>query len=450
MSVIAVSTHERTGGFPQHRFLVVGAWLTWLACSAIHWTSGAPLGHDEARYALAARDLLAGSDARWIYVPPGMEVLAMPGVLLGGGERALRLLPVVLSLVFLGVLYRIARELGTRETAAWTIALAAATGPLVRLSSDVLSDVPSTALLLITAFVVVRELTRPEGPTRAILWAAVAGAGAFYIRYGSCIPLAIIAGLAVVGCPRGIARRPGLVVMTLALFLLLLAPHFVHSQLATGSLFGTLRSSATVPKGFGKGLAEYAAHPLAYLGPFTLVLLALAIVRAADSRIRVILIALAVLDVLSLGIQTSAQARYVFFAVSLILVVGPVALARLGSIAANLALIAVVIGWAVQLWAASRYERVRVDGMTATLLAAAAIRGDDRGAPCYVLGRHNTQLEWYTGCEYRLVLPPVIDKPLYAVWDNTGGPWQPTITELPPPARSVLHVAGVVDVVRLY
>ena len=457
MSVISVSTHESAGRFPtpggrRTRFLVVGAWLTWLACSGIHWASGAPLGHDEARYALASRDLLAGSDARWVYVPPGMEVLAMPGVLLGGGERALRLLPVVLSLLFLAVLHRIAREVGTRETAAWTVALAAATGPLVRLSSDVLSDVPSTALLLVTAFLVVRELTRPDGPTRALLWSAVAGAGAFYLRYGSCIPLAIIAGLAVVGCPRAIVRRPGLVVMTLAVFVLLLVPHFVHSQLVTGSLLGTLRSSATVPKGFGKGLAEYAAHPVGYLGPFTVALVPFAIALAASHRVRIMLVALAVLDVLSLGIQTSAQARYVFFAASLILIVGPAAVSRIRAprIAVVAGVVAVLVGWALQLYWALDYRRVRVDGMTATLLAAAAIRSDDRGAPCYVLGRHNTQLEWYTGCEYRLVLPPVIDKPLYAVWDSTGGPWQPSIAELPPPTRSVLHVAGVVDVVRLY
>jgi hypothetical protein len=226
----------------------------------------------------------------------------------------------------------------------------------------------------------------------------------------------------------------------------------VHSQLATGSLLGTLRSSATVPKGFGKGLAEYAAHPVRYLGPFTVVLVPFAIVLATNHRVRIMLVALAVLDVLSLGIQTSAQARYVFLATSLLLIVGPAAMSRIRAprIAVVVAVVAVIAGWALQLRGAHAYRRVRVDGMTPTLLAAAAIRGDDHGAPCYVLGRHDTQLEWYTGCEYRLVLPPVIDKPLYAVWDNTGGPWQPTIAELPPPTRSVLHVAGVVDVVRLY
>jgi 4-amino-4-deoxy-L-arabinose transferase-like glycosyltransferase len=451
MSVIPVSTHESAGRFPEARrtrVLLVGAWLTWIVCSAVHWTSGAPLGHDEARYAIASRDLLAGDDARWAYVPPGMQVIAMPGVAGGGGERALRLLPVLLSLLFLLVLERIARAVGTRETAAWTVALAAATGPLVRLSSDVLSDIPSTGLLLVTAFLVFRELARPDGPTRVILWAPVAGAAAFYVRYGSCIPLAIIAGLAVVGTPRGIVRRPLLVVATLALFVLLLAPHLIHSQLTTGSPLGTLRLSATVPKGFGKGLAEYAAHPVRYLGVFTVVLLPLSF--AANHRVRLLLVALAVLDVLSLGIQTSAQARYVFLATSLILVAGPAAVARLRAprIAANVALAAVVLGWAFQIRGALQYRQVRVDGMSATILAAAAIRDDNRGAPCYVLGRHDTQLEWYTGCEYALVLPAQRTKPLYAVWDNTGGPWQPAIASLPP-SRSVLHVPGVVEVVRL-
>jgi hypothetical protein len=380
-----------------------------------------------------------------------MQVIGMPGVVLGGGERALRLVPVLLSLLFLGVLWRVARAVGTSETAAWTVALAAATAPLVRLSSDLLSDIPSTALLLVTAAIVFHQLNRPEGPTRRLLWAAVAAAAAFYVRYGSCIPLAIIAGLALVGCPRGIMRRPRLVLLTLALFVVLLAPHLVHSQLTTGSVLGTLRSSATVPKGFGKGLAEYAAHPVQYLGVFAVVLLPFTFTLGASNRVAFLLIALAVLDVLSLGVQTSAQARYVFLATSLILVVGPIAVARIGRarIIARVAAVAVVVGWGLQLKSALAYRRVRIEGMTATLLAVAAIRSDDHGGPCYVLGRHDTQLEWYTGCEYRLVLPPTIDKPLYALWDNTGGPWQPVLSALPPPTRSVLHVAGVVDVVRL-
>jgi 4-amino-4-deoxy-L-arabinose transferase-like glycosyltransferase len=451
MSVIPVSTHEPAARFPRRtQVLLAGAWLTWVVCAALHGASGAPLGHDEARYAIATRDLLAGDASRWVYVPPGMEVLPMPGVLLGGGERALRLVPVLLSLVFLAVLWRVARSVGSRETAAWTVALVAATGPIVRLSSDVLSDIPSTTLLLVTAYLVFRELTRPEGPTRALAWAAVTGAGAFYIRYGSCIPLAIIAGVAVLGCARAIVARPRVVVLTLGLFVLLLAPHLVWSQVSTGSLVGTLRLSASVPKGFGTGIATYAAHPFGYLGPFALALLPLAILAGAHHRLCALLIALAILDVLSLGIQTSAQGRYVFLATSLILVVGPVALVRLRPRIANLALAAVVIGWGVQVWAALEYPRVRIEGMRTTILAAAAIRGDAGAAPCYVLGRHDTQLEWYTGCEYRLVMPPQLDKRLYAVWDNTGGPWQPSIGALPGPKRTVLRVPGVVEVVRIY
>lgn len=425
---------------------MVGAWLTWLVCAGLHGASGAPLGHDEARYAIAGRDLLAGDDARWIYVPPGMEVLAVPGVLLGGGERALRLVPALLAIAFLASLHRIARVAGDRESAAWTIAFAAATGPLVRLASDLLSDVPSTALLLATAVIVFRELTRDDGPTRTLLGSAATGAGAFYVRYGSCIPLAIIAVLAVVGGARGIARRPALVGMTLALFVALLAPHLVHSQLTTGSPLGTLRVSATVPKGFGQGIATYVAHPVRYLGVFAVVLVPFVLVCRPRTRVRTLLLALAVLDLLSLGIQTTAQARYVFLATTLLLIVGPPCLPRR---LARLAVVAVVIGWAVQIGFALCYDHVRRAGTRTTMLAQAAIRRDAT-TPCYVLGRHDTQLEWYTGCRYVLVLPAVIDRALYAVWDATGGPWQPAIAALPEPRRELLRVPGQVEVVRVH
>jgi hypothetical protein len=441
------------------RLLVIGAWLTWLMCAVVHWGSGAPLGHDEARYAIAGHDLLGGDDSRWEYVPPGMELIAVPGLALGGTERALRLLPVLLSGLFLAVLWRVARTIGNTDTAAWTIALAAATGPLVRLSSDLLSDVPSTALLLGTAAIVFREVTRPDGPTRALLWAPLLAAGAFYIRYGSCIPLAIIAALAVACAPRAIVRRPLLAGGAVAVFVVLLLPHLIHSELSTGSLLGTLRSSATVPKGVGKGISEYAAHPVQYLGAFAVALLPAVICFGLDTRVRAMLLALAVLDVLSLGIQTTAQARYVYLATSLVLVLGPIAVARIRwsgafaararRFAARLAVVAVILGWSFQVAAAFRYRTTRVDGMIATIRAAAAIRGDVRGERCYVLGRHDTQLEWYTGCEYRLVLPDHIDRALYAVWDSTGGPWQPDLAALPPPTRDVLRVPGLVEVVRL-
>lgn len=441
----------------RRRLLLIGAWVTWVACAALHWTSGAPLGHDEARYSIAARDLLAGDDSRWNYVPPAMEVIAVPGVLLGGGERALRVVPILFSLAFLLVVGAIAKRVGSDDSAAWTLALVAATGPIVRMSSDLLSDVPSTTLLLIAAFVVFEQLLRSEGPTKTMLWAAPASALAFYLRYGSCIPLAIIGGLAIVGCSRGILRRPLIPLATLFLFLLLLAPHFVHAKMTTGSMLGTLRLSATVPKGFGVGIGQYATHPVEYLGPFTVALVPFALAFGLNTRVRLMLLALALLDVLSLGIQTSAQARYVFLATSIILILGPIALMRAVARAAcitrvkravaALAVAGVLAGWILQVVAALRYRSVRVGGMVATIQAAAAIRADVHGGPCYVLGRHDTQLEWYTRCEYRLVLPPTIDKPLYAVWDNTGGPWQPNFRDLPQPQRTVLSIAGALEVV---
>ena len=77
----------------------------WIVGALLSWLSRAPLGHDEARYALTTMDWLAGTP-RWNYSPFGMTLLTAPALLAHGGELALRAAPLLwgLALVLVAVL----------------------------------------------------------------------------------------------------------------------------------------------------------------------------------------------------------------------------------------------------------------------------------------------------------------------------------------------------------
>src|SRR5262245_12385462 len=107
-------------------WLLLAGVAAWLVNALLGWIAAPPLGHDEAQYALSAKDIVAGHDPRWIYVSRGMSVVALPGVLAGGSELAMRFLPLVFSCGFVVASWLFARRLFGALTAAWVVALLAA------------------------------------------------------------------------------------------------------------------------------------------------------------------------------------------------------------------------------------------------------------------------------------------------------------------------------------
>jgi hypothetical protein len=408
------------------RLLVAGAFAVWTTCAAIAWISAPPLSHDEARYALAARDRVAGDPPRWVYVPIGMEVLAMPGLLAGGDERALRVVPALLGLAFLVAAWRCAAAIGDEASAAWTVAVLAGTTPLTRFQIDLLSDLPSAACLLALVALLVREC---RGPTRwRVLAAAPLAVVALYVRYGSCVPLALI-GLATLAFAGVRAKLVAVAAVAAA---------------AAYPLVGALLASSTVPPR-GGGLAAYAERPIYYFGLSAVPLVALALAGGWSERWRLYATVIGVADIVALGIETQAQTRYIALAIVLLVAVGA-AIAReiLSEYRAVVAVCAaaVIASWAVAIYQAWTARSRRIDGMEPTLAAAAAIRRDAAGRPCNVVGRHNTQLEWYSGC--RAGFGPA--GWTYVVRDDTGGANQPDLAAMP--GTPVLHTPRV-DVVRI-
>ncbi len=381
----------------------------WIVAGTIYWLLAPPLGHDEAQYALAARDALVGDPPRWHYVSYGMNALAIPGLLLGGSEIAMRLTPLVVGLTLPMAAAHLARRLFDDESAAWLVLILAGTVALTRRSAQLLSDLPACTCLLIACSIAIDELANPRLPRWRLAWCAPWLAAAFYLRYGSAIPIAAMALAALLVCAPAILSRPLPVLGTALIFAVLLVPHLHMASEATGRYLGILRrSSDMVAYDAGQGLTGYfAVNPFTYYGIAVTPLAAIGLAAIAwirDRRGRMLWL-FAVATLLGLGLTTSAQSRYAAVPLICLALLGVVEVkawvlrarrARVAIAVASISVAAMSLVITIAMVAEiARTARARV---RPTLDAAAAIRRDTGGDPCSVLGGNTTVLEWYSGC----------------------------------------------------
>jgi 4-amino-4-deoxy-L-arabinose transferase-like glycosyltransferase len=430
----------------------------WIANALILLVSRYPLGHDEAQYAISARDWLAGAELRWFYLSYGMNVLAAPGVLAGASELALRLVPFVLGIGFVLACWWVARRVFTETTAAWAVLVVACSRPYTRFSIDLLSDMPAAACLLAATALILGELYRPTGLRWKLVFAAPLLSAALYVRYASCIPIAILCAVAAALGWRTIARRPAPVIAAGAVFALLFVPHAMIATRVLGSPFAILVQSQAVPLRTSAydGLITYiTSNPFRLYGILPAVLMAAALVAAPRDRRALPLALIGVLDIVALGLTSRGHARYILYGSVLLTIVGTdgvrrwiVALpprARAAVVAAAFATCAMVGGLGIA--RSLQHREVRVAGVRATLAAAAAIRADAAGVACYVSGDWYNQLEWYSGCSSKeFSMPEALARrePVYVV-SATGAEF----AGLPGRHRAVFDIAGAVHVLRL-
>jgi 4-amino-4-deoxy-L-arabinose transferase-like glycosyltransferase len=458
---------------PAHltRLVLAAAVAVWIANAGIIVAASYPLGHDEAQYAIAGRALVSGAAPRadWFYISTGMAVVAAPGTVAGGSELALRLVPMGFGFGFLAAIWLLARRAFGSVTAAWTIAVIAGSRSFVRFSAELLSDMPAAACLIAACAVIVDELAR-DAPRWRIALAAPLLAGAFYLRYASVVPIAMLVVTALALGARPIARRPAPVLVTAALFAALLAPHLWSAILQTGSPLGILLESQSVPpRGSAvQGLVGYlTANPLVFYGVASTPVMIVGVLAGVlagprglvrDRRAALVWL-LAVGDVVALGLLTDAQVRYIFLGTALLVIVGTEVIrrgiTRLAPTArawvTGAALAGLVAAWlVVTLRTPSQGDsRLRSDG--GTLIAGAAVRADARGRACYVLGARAAQLEWYTGCRGSAYdISAVLGRrdPLYAVTDPRH-PWSFDARQLPGRRITVIDVPAIVEVVQI-
>lgn len=461
---------------PTRLVFAVGL-AAWVAGAVAIWLAAAPLGHDESQYAISAKDLLAGAPARWFNLSQGTTLVALPGVLAGGGALALRFVPLLLGVGFVLAAWQVARRACGDATAAWTVAALAAARPFMRYSAELLSDMPAATCLLAATAVILGEL-RP-GPAGAggadgldarprwrIVLVAPLLAAALYLRYGSCVPIAFLGAAWLAFGWRELVRRPAPIVAAAALFLLLCVPHAWTAIELTGSPLGILlENRRVVPNRYvGEGLVAYlTSNPFVRYGwltpPILIVGIAsLPVLARSGARRAAFLWVVAIPSIIVIALITEAQVRYVFFGVTLLAILGVDTIRnavercppRARRVIAVCAAAAIATVWGVVMHGQLRYGANRAASADApTFAAAAAIRADAAGRRCEVLGQHDPQLEWHSGCRAaQVVAYPGPGVWLYVVRDWTPG-WQPELSGGPGRHTVILDRPGFVHVERV-
>jgi 4-amino-4-deoxy-L-arabinose transferase-like glycosyltransferase len=406
------------------QLVVLGVALAMLVGFGVRLVSiDSPLGHDEAVYAMGGDSLVTGERGEQysIYRPVGMRLLAAPGALAGGSEEAFRAFSIAWSVACLIAFWLAGRRL-VGGAAGWTVLALVTSLQLQRRSAELLSDLPSLVFVFLLVWFVVGELEREGGPRRRLLAAAPLAAAAFYVRYGSALILAGVgvATLVVWWRPLLAARRR--VAAAVVLLAALLIPHFVHSQVATGSPLGILRAGhrAAARDYFGEGLAFYArTFPERPGGLVVAALLVVGLVaggvhlvrllrrREQASRLdRAIAFAFlaAVLHTVIVGIDVHGEPRFIFFGMMLLALIGVHAIGtwavriprvRLAAVVAALFLVAA--GFRTNGRVVEEVARRGV-GREATLATARVLR-EQGGGSCAVMSTEAAFLTWYSGCD---------------------------------------------------
>jgi hypothetical protein len=381
------------------RRLVFAALGAWLAVAIANLVTDSIFGYDESAFASLARGDVIAFDL--LYRSRGVVVAAKLGMVLGEQAWQVRLPFVLVCLALPLVVFALGRAAYDARTGAWSAVVVACGHQLLGRNAHVLGDIPAVAGVLTGMAIAITELARTGGPRWRLVLAAPAFAFAFYMRYGT----APIIAIAMVSAPllwfRAVRARPPPVLATGAVFAVLLLPHVLHSLAETHSILGVLRSSSEVPRRayIGEGLVTYVtSNPLMYYGilaPFALAGLASIVLR--PTRATIYLAGVGLAQIVTIGLLSHAQPRYVFLGITLLAVPGVALLARL-FVRTRVALAVLAVVFALSATYVVRRniaQRRRFDSIVA---AGAAIRADAGARPCIVVASSIYQILWYSHC----------------------------------------------------
>lgn len=385
------------------------ALVVWAGAMVLGLSAGAPLTHDEAAYAVRARD----GAAVWTYRPVGMLGFGWVGLWLGGSDAAMR----VASALSSGLVILAVAAVGNRFSAwtgAWAAAVVAGSHAFALRGFQLLTDVPSTTLVLAAVAIAIDELDGGRPPRYRLVLIAPLLVAAIYVRYGAIatVGVFVIAGLVVFR--RAIAARPGPVIATAAVGVVLMVPLLVYSARVTGGVLGLFVTAGQVAgQPLGSGLVRMlTVNPfIAYgvvLAPVA-VLGAIGIGAAGRSRF---VAAIAIGQIVVLGAIGAGDPRFVFVALALLCVRGVDLVRRalpdrlhdrlrdrLPRRLHRWAAVAVALAAVGTLTAMRPVERQRARALGEIVEAANAIRRDAAGRRCHVVAGAVPHLRWYTGCE---------------------------------------------------
>jgi hypothetical protein len=407
--------------------LAAGAILaTWLIAQTI------PLGWDESVYASQSRSLTTdvGTSTWRIYRAPGLPIVGLLGGAFGFADANLRAVAVALNLVSLTMAWAFARVLGGPLAA--IVALLTIVGSAVVITEIALfhTDLPAAGLLLALMLLVWHEFERRPEPTGLLLAAAPLAAAAFYIRYGSILPIGGIALTALLLWHRSMLRNRQLVSATILVAGLLFTPHILEAVTRTGSPLGIMTSAgeqvdtsepiATAIQ-YLRWLPLQLASPLGFVvmvaGVGHAAIVALDAIRRRDltPAVRRCLWLYIPAGIMTVGLvlQSHAERRYVLFPVLLAIIAGGGAVSagvawlrgRPGfadrrsaldtAIIGGLVVLAVVVG-SVGARRVVTLERHGDDSRWLPVLGRAI--DADSGGPCAAVTSLPPIIEWYSRC----------------------------------------------------
>ncbi|CAN5859420.1 hypothetical protein BH11MYX2_BH11MYX2_05900 [soil metagenome] len=385
------------------RTLFVGGLLVWVVGAILVLAAGQPLSHDEAAFAVGAQRILAGAPAVMLHRSVGTELLAVPGVFLGGSEIALRSTFVIVSLtVPLGAWALARAAFPTRNAGGLAIAILGCTHPMLLQAGQVMSDLPATGLLLLGLALVVRELSRDGGPRWSLAAAAPLFATAFYLRYGSIPVIAAIAVAVPIVYARPLLRSPVRAIVLVALVLALMTPHLLYSLQETSSALGVLEASAgsTRYPSLGEGLWPLvASNPFTYYGFGAAPVMLVGVATAWRTREGRCIAIAAIGTLLVLGIRSFPLPRYTFPWVALLVVAGAGWVASaIDDRRRGLVVTVFVAAWV----ATGTYVMVTALHQHTTRMPPVAlahdVAKDAAGRPCTLTSSRTTVLVYYSGC----------------------------------------------------
>ena len=394
---------------------------------------GAPMGWDESVYGLTARSWVAGTPLTgWaLHRSPGMPALGTIPLLFVQSDAVMRGWGVAFGMGMIVAVWAVGRRAGGSATGLLAAAAVASVPDLQADAGRYLTDVPSTALLLTIVLVLLWQLTRPAAPGRGLMLAGALAAAAFYVRYGSSVPIALVGVVALVAWFDRLRRVPALVGAAILLLGVLIAPNLITATLATGKPWGVALSAShlAAPAYPGQALPVYAGLFGGDLAGSAIALLAWAAIvgwlativdavrlRRATTTLRILtlLVAPAIGQGLLLGIVALPQTRYIFFPIvlltiggSLVITRATVAVARgLPTIARAVrlpALVGIVVIGLLLAAASGGVARVGRDTRLARssldiIDIGTAIAADAAGRSCSVLTYLVPEVTWYTRC----------------------------------------------------
>ncbi|MGZ8475334.1 MAG: ArnT family glycosyltransferase, partial [Candidatus Limnocylindria bacterium] len=389
------------------------------------------LGFDESIYAATSRSWLLGTpNSAWSSDrSPGISVLGLP-IAWSGWDAGLRLIGLGFGLGAVVAGWALARRFGGPAAGVLAALLIAAVPGLQLNAGLFLTDVPSAALILAAMMVMWWQLEERARPDRGLLLLAPLVAAAFYLRYGSVIPVLFLSATALILWAGRLLTAWRLTVATVGLLFLLLVPYLVQSTLTHGdplAIFLSAQSLAS-PAYPGEALAHYwrllPSELAGVVGAWFLILGILAwpmwmLVRGRrDRRVRAqtFLMLPALGQLVLLGIVALPQVRYVLLPVMLILIAGSVSAVDLGRLLSHawrrtllagvvISIVVTAIGSA----AVMMRLQAEVTPLSAHLVdAARRIRDDAAGRSCAILGYPPPELVWYSGCAaHHFGYPPI-------------------------------------------